>query len=97
MILYHGTNQDFDAIDFSKCHRGKDFGCGFYLSENRHQATITLNPVKGLQQKNEEKLRSRLAEIKAGLSADEISAVIESTKALKAYQGEPSRKEVRQD
>ena len=64
-----------------------------YLIDNRYQATITLNPVKGLQQKNEEKLRSRLAEIKAGLSADEISAVIESTKALKAYQSEPSRKE----
>ena len=47
MILYHGTNQEFDAIDFSKCHRGKDFGCGFYLSENRHQAVeIAENRVK---------------------------------------------------
>ena len=47
MILYHGTNQEFDAIDFSKCHRGKDFGCGFYLSENRQQAVeIAENRVK---------------------------------------------------
>ena len=47
MILYHGTNQDFEAIDFSKCHRGKDFGCGFYLSESREQAfEIAENRVK---------------------------------------------------
>ena len=34
MILYHGTNQDFETVDLSKCKRGKDFGCGFYLSDN---------------------------------------------------------------
>ena len=38
MVLYHGTNCDFDKIDFAKCKRGKDFGCGFYLSESLQQA-----------------------------------------------------------
>ena len=38
MILYHGTNTDFTAIDLTKSQRGKDFGCGFYLSESESQA-----------------------------------------------------------
>ena len=38
MILYHGTNMDFTAIDLTKSQRGKDFGCGFYLSELESQA-----------------------------------------------------------
>ena len=38
MILYHGTNTDFKAIDLNKSQRGKDFGCGFYLSESEAQA-----------------------------------------------------------
>ena len=38
MILYHGTNTDFVAIDLAKSQRGKDFGCGFYLSELESQA-----------------------------------------------------------
>ena len=38
MILYHGTNQDVEVVDLSKCKRGKDFGCGFYLSEDPQQA-----------------------------------------------------------
>ena len=38
MILYHGTNTDFMAIDLNKSQRGKDFGSGFYLSESELQA-----------------------------------------------------------
>lgn len=38
MILYHGTNTDFKAIDLNQSQRGKDFGCGFYLSESEAQA-----------------------------------------------------------
>ncbi len=38
MILYHGTNTEFTAIDLTKSQRGKDFGCGFYLSEAESQA-----------------------------------------------------------
>ena len=64
-----------------------------YLIDNSYQASITLNPVKGLTGQNEEKLRKKLAEIKAGMSSDEIQSVIEQTAALKAYQSEPSRKE----
>ena len=38
MILYHGTNTDFKSIDLRQSKRGKDFGCGFYLSESKKQA-----------------------------------------------------------
>lgn len=38
MILYHGTYQEFDKVDLSKSNKGKDFGKGFYLSENEEQA-----------------------------------------------------------
>ena len=38
MRLYHGTNVDFDKIDLTKSRPNKDFGQGFYLSDNRWQA-----------------------------------------------------------
>ncbi len=38
MILYHGTNMDFDVIDISKSSPYKDFGRGFYLTDIRQQA-----------------------------------------------------------
>lgn len=38
MILYHGTNIDFDTIDISKSTPYKDFGRGFYLTDIRSQA-----------------------------------------------------------
>lgn len=38
MILYHGSNVDIGSIDLGKSKVGKDFGCGFYLSADEHQA-----------------------------------------------------------
>lgn len=38
MILYHGTNVYFSEIDFTKSHKNKDFGCGFYLTDIFEQA-----------------------------------------------------------
>ena len=38
MKLYHGTYLQFDAVDLSKSNKGKDFGKGFYLSDNYEQA-----------------------------------------------------------
>lgn len=38
MILYHGSNVEIHEIDLNKSARGKDFGKGFYLSENEKQA-----------------------------------------------------------
>ena len=38
MILYHGSNIEFDKIDLLKSKPNKDFGRGFYLSDNFDQA-----------------------------------------------------------
>lgn len=38
MILYHGTNIEFDKIDLAKSKPNKDFGRGFYLSTDYSQA-----------------------------------------------------------
>lgn len=38
MKLYHGSNQMIDRIDLSKSRPNKDFGQGFYLTEDRDQA-----------------------------------------------------------
>ena len=38
MILYHGTNVDFEEIDLSKSMPYKDFGRGFYLTDILPQA-----------------------------------------------------------
>ena len=48
MILYHGTNAEFDIIDLAKSNRFKDFGQGFYLTDIRQQAaesTILSLPI----------------------------------------------------
>lgn len=38
MILFHGTNVDFETIDIEKSNPYKDFGRGFYLTNLRQQA-----------------------------------------------------------
>lgn len=35
MILFHGSNVPIEIIDLSKSRPGKDFGRGFYLSEDK--------------------------------------------------------------
>lgn len=38
MILYHGSNTDIKMIDLSQSRPYKDFGQGFYLTEDKAQA-----------------------------------------------------------
>ena len=38
MILYHGTNASFEAIDLSCSRPNKDFGRGFYLTSIQEPA-----------------------------------------------------------
>ena len=38
MILYHGSNQEITEIDLTKTRPNKDFGQGFYLTEDKEQA-----------------------------------------------------------
>ena len=51
MILYHGTNTDFDRISLTIGLRHKDFGWGFYLTPDRkndkpiHDYDIVIGPI----------------------------------------------------
>jgi len=38
LILYHGSNKNFDAVDLSKSKDKRDFGRGFYTTTIREQA-----------------------------------------------------------
>lgn len=38
MILFHGSNMEVADVDLSQSSKGKDFGRGFYLSDNETQA-----------------------------------------------------------
>ena len=38
MILYHGTNLDFESINLAIGNRYKDFGLGFYLTSDKSTA-----------------------------------------------------------
>ena len=38
MILYHGSNANFDVFDLTFTKRGKDFGRGIYLTTSKKQA-----------------------------------------------------------
>lgn len=48
MILYHGSNIAINKIDLSKSKPNKDFGQGFYLSDNESQA-INMASFKSMQ------------------------------------------------
>lgn len=46
MNLFHGSNVMIEQVDFSKCHPFKDFGCGFYLTDNiEHARNMALRRV----------------------------------------------------
>lgn len=64
-----------------------------YLIENTHKTIVVLKPEKGLNGKMEAATKAKLAALKESLSEAEIQRLVETTKALKAYQEEPTSKE----
>ena len=48
MILYHGSNTDIVRIELPKCRPNKDFGKGFYLSDNKEFSIRWAKKRKGL-------------------------------------------------
>ena len=65
-----------------------------YILNNPHAVLVDMNPKPGLAIENEKALEKKLAEYKASLSDEQIDELVEQTKALKAYQEEPSPKEI---
>ena len=64
-----------------------------YLLNNTHSSIVVLEPERGLNAKNDKALADKLAEYKASLTEEQIDKLIADTKALKAYQEEPSPQE----
>ncbi len=64
-----------------------------YLLDNPHSSVVVLKPVRGLTAERDEAVAAKLAEYKNSLSDAEIKKLVEDTKALKAYQDEPSTQE----
>ena len=64
-----------------------------YLIDNPHSSVVLLKPEKGLTAKREKAVAKKLAKYRASLSSDEIKHIVEDTRALKAYQEEPSSPE----
>lgn len=63
------------------------------LLDNRFRATIVMKPRPGLDKENEEKLREKLAEIKASLSPKQIEAIIAAQEKLLQRQASPDSPE----
>ncbi|MBD5460936.1 MAG: insulinase family protein [Lachnospiraceae bacterium] len=64
-----------------------------WLLDNPHRSIVTLIPRKGLTAERDRQLREKLAAYKASLSKEEISRIVEDTKALKRWQEIPDAKE----
>lgn len=64
-----------------------------YLIRNTHASIVSVVPESGLSIKKEQKLRARLQTYRDQLNPDELQQLVDRTKALKAYQNEPSTKE----
>ncbi len=65
-----------------------------YLLNNPHKAVLVVEPVKGLTSKKDQKLEEKLCAYKASLSAEEINQIVLDTKALIAFQEEPTSPEI---
>lgn len=65
-----------------------------YLLNNSHKAIIVVEPVKGLTTKSEKQLQDKLDAYKEKLSTAEINEIVAETKALIAYQEEPTAPEI---
>ncbi len=64
-----------------------------YLLDNPHSSVVVMVPEKGLTTKEDESVRKKLAEYKAGLSGEQIGELVERTAKLRAFQETPSTKE----
>jgi len=64
-----------------------------YILGNPHSVLVEMIPEPGLAAKSEDAIIGKLKKYKEGMSKEEIQKLIADTKALKAYQEEPTPKE----
>ncbi len=63
------------------------------ILKNPHKTVMTVKPVRGLTTKKDSELHEKLQAYKSTLSKEQIQKIVEDTRALHAYQEEPSTKE----
>ena len=63
------------------------------LLDNPHASLVVCRPERGRTEQREQALAQKLAEKKAAMTAEELSACVETTRALKKYQEEPTSEE----
>ncbi len=64
-----------------------------FLLDNPHASLVVCRPERGLTEKREQTLARKLAEKKAAMTEEERNACVRNTRALKAYQEEPTSEE----
>ena len=65
-----------------------------YILDNTHGVLIEMNPEPGMTVQAEEELREKLAKYKESLTTEQRKQLVADTKALHAYQEEPTPKEI---
>mgnify|MGYP000482507868 FL=1 len=65
-----------------------------YLLDNPHEAVVIVSPEIDLTAREDAELAERLAKYKDSLSSEQVKALVKETAELKAYQEEPSTKEI---
>ncbi len=63
------------------------------ILKNPHKTVMTVKPVRGLTTRKDAELHEKLQAYKSTLSKEQIQKIVEDTRALHAYQEEPSTKE----
>lgn len=63
------------------------------ILDNPHKTVMTVKPVRGLTTRKDAELHEKLQAYKSTLSKEQIQRIVEDTRALHAYQEEPSSKE----
>ena len=58
-----------------------------YLLDNTHGSVLSLVPERGLAAKRDQELEEKLESYRSSLSDEELTRMVERTKALEAYQG----------
>lgn len=99
----YNDEQPYEALRYEKFYEflRKKLGTGYYeeliqkyILDNPHSVLVEMKPKPGLTLSEEKELEEKLAAYKAGLDDSQIEKLIADTKALKAYQEEPTPKEL---
>lgn len=92
-FIHIKTNETFKTLEEKLDSRYFEELIEARLLKNTHKTMVILMPERGLNGKQEAKLKEKLVAYKESLSKEEIAQIIKNTKDLKKYQTEPTPKE----